>query len=666
MSIISLDIGNDTINGGKLSNNKITNLSGLSDRLIKNNILFEENRYFDIEAYNKRILKNANYKNNIIKDLVENENKFWNKYSNIQIFGMIIDYLNSIWNTEKNKDLIYHIALPNYLYLNKLYLFETALKMTDFNYKFVNQNIGIMLDYGVYKNTREEFKDKPQTILFLNSGDYVTSLFLVLFEHNNFTILNNLDDITIGGESINNAIYNLIIDKINKNKQFSNKINNNFLNNTNQGKKLKYKIYNEIIKNKHKLNFSKTINIFVENILNDLDLDINLSVDEIEDSNYLQNILKKHENIITSITKEIDFDINNIDYLEVLGGNTRFTPLKNILKKKFNQKIKTTLNTEETICRGTLLYALKKNNSKKSNSGRFISNNKLDDISINLINYDIYTLVINSKNKYTILNKYDLIPKVFKTKIKEEKNTKNHIIKIFKNNDLLEMYKINNSKTNLNLSIEINIEYKLKIKITLNNDSNDIILNENFNILINKYKNINLKIIEKYKNMNKELQDIDDSYTKYINLLNILDEYLIKVNTFNANFLSLEQITIINDIQILVNKEITKKILLDYSENIKKYDEKKNLIISIYETVKKQDEIYKEIESKISNFFPIIENSRKYLVENELNDIDKFVKTIKQLKDYLKEIKKNMNTVDESTKIIVLSLIDKTKELLNK
>ena len=58
MSILSLDIGNDNIKGAKFIDNKISILSGTSDRLIKNNILFDVKRYFDFEGYNKKILKN--------------------------------------------------------------------------------------------------------------------------------------------------------------------------------------------------------------------------------------------------------------------------------------------------------------------------------------------------------------------------------------------------------------------------------------------------------------------------------------------------------------------------------------------------------------------------------------------------------------------------------
>ena len=50
---------------------------------------------------------------------------------------------------------------------------------------------------------------------------------------------------------------------------------------------------------------------------------------------------------------------------------------------------------------------------------------------------------------------------------------------------------------------------------------------------------------------------------------------------------------------------------------------------------------------------------------NNLKNMNEFIKLIEQLNYYLKYIRKNLNLIDDSNKLVILSLIEKTKEIIN-
>ena len=557
-SIIFKSIIEFTKNGKKICEDDNHNCIKNIKRLISYN--FKDN----FEEY--KSIYNINKEFKIFDNKIYIFNNYEKKYYSVEelhslILKKIINCAEKQLNININEVIITIPAYFNDIQRNSILL---SLKLISIDcLKIINEPTAASIAYSLQYNN-------DVNILVLDIGGGTTDISLLNIDNVIIDVLNTNGDLLLGGEDFTNKLY---IDL----------------------KKLNYNLDDYKLKELCDKLKCKQIN------------KINLNNFEfIPDDNYFNNIydelLHKIEIKIDEIINLINFSIENIDYIILVGGGSKLDNIYNLIKKKFNKKILNTINNELAICMGASLY------------GNNLLNNKSEIVLIDIVPLSI-GVESNNGLMCTIIEKGSKLP-----------------IKNYK-------YFCNEKDNQLDLDILI---YQGENKLVKDN------------ILIGNFKLCNLKLKEKNKNIIKiEIK---------VNVNGIIEVYAYEKGTSNFNEIRIHNYNKLTNDEILkITKELEKTSIIDnykfnilkleneilkqlkilkyncYYNNFIKLDENEKIDMDTYiKNLQKKFEILKnyeilenkDYEEKILNYKKIIKlNNNKYkmLIDDNNNyDINEY------------------------------------------
>ena len=421
---IGIDIGNYSTKLSNLVNGKINIiLNKSSQRSSKTLMSFKDIRYFGDDAYSLQV---NNYKNTVSDFMITILNNNYDKlylYPNLSnpnlsnpnytlIFNdttyhlspeyLLAMYLNNINNNLKENNIstdYVTLAVPNNFNLYQNNIMLECLKNSGWkNPHIINKSIALGLEYTFYRSGKE-LGEESEPVLFIDFGETSTELSLVECKSWEIVTKNTETIDSISGSSIKQILYEEC------KKEYKTKFKSYVIDGSKQSIKI-YKELNKIIKD---LSINKNSKFIVENINEDQDLIFNLSQTLIE--NYLENNITNLDKSIKTLLTTSNIKLKDIKSIEILGGISRIPFINTWLHKKFNIKIKHTMDAEDSIAKGCCLYSSiisPKIQMKKFSIFKSISNN----ITLNC-----------NKKSFTLFKKNDKIPKSKKISI----NTKNDI-----------------------------------------------------------------------------------------------------------------------------------------------------------------------------------------------------------------------------------------------
>lgn len=428
MSVLCIDFGNSFIKLSKSENGIINVLTDNGSYLINNCLTFKDYRLHGVNAINnnnffstigdlKRMIgleyndiKKIPYINNNI-DQENNFNIKINKHnfdvSIIHLVGMIIDY-----HCNKNKIKKISISVPDNFNQAQRQILVNCCKIFNIDiFSLVNESEAISLDYGFYKIYRQEFNN-DEKVLFINLNQSNLHIFLSVYNQNSINILNSVNNNDLGGCKINEILISFMISEINE--YFSVDISNN--------KKSLLKIIKECEKMKKILSANNEYTFYIESLHNEEDYSKNITKSMFESmlSIYFDQF---NQQIVDFITQQFDNGIN-IDKIELLGGNSRIPKIKNIISSLSISKIESTLNFDQTVCKGMVLY-----NSILNKS------NTLKDFNLVIKSQEKIEIEINNNQKKILIFDSDIIlPKTSKITLNYQRD---YNINIYNNGQLI-------------------------------------------------------------------------------------------------------------------------------------------------------------------------------------------------------------------------------------
>lgn len=434
MSILCIDFGNSCIKSSYSDKGRVEMLLENGNRLINNCITFKENRQYGSVAFNNY----NNSENTVVnlkriiclnKDKLEQtpylQNEKIDKNSGLfriklndkeykicvqHVIGMILKYISNIRNNRKIS-----ISVPDsFNDIQRQILIDSSRAFDLEVFSLVNESQAISLDYGFYKCFKEKF-DQESKVLFISLNETSLSLFITCFSNNQIEVISNSTSYDLGGCKINEILISFMISEINE--YFSTNIERN--------KKALLKIIKECEKAKKILSANTEYLFFIECLYEGEDYSRMISRKNFESmiTIYIENINKF---IQTYLTEQSEIKNNSWNNVELLGGNTRIPILKENIEKLLNVELNSTLNFDETISKGMVLY-----NSIQNGS------NSLKEFKLKLRNDVLNEIVVNDKEKLKIFDIGTYLPKTCKITLPYSLDFQ---IKIFGNGQILNKY----------------------------------------------------------------------------------------------------------------------------------------------------------------------------------------------------------------------------------
>lgn len=516
-------------------------------------------------------------------------------------------------------------------------------------------NIGKSTCEGVPPTASEAFKFEKKIVVFdLGGGTFdITLLNISTISDNlfNFEVIGTNGETDLGGSDFDNLMVDYFIKKFCKKHE---KKEEDIRKNKKECKRLKIKC--EAAK---KL-LSENNEAFV--VLNNFydDIDLNERIMKYEFESICKDLFEKIENITMNLLTELGKEPQDFESVILVGGATRMTGIKNMLKRIFGErKIKDNIDPDEAVAFGATLESAKVEKKEKVNF-------TLQDI----IPYNLGIAVLNQNQEeikkgqkmYTIIKKFSKIPTVskehpFKVTLNEKFRDIN--INIYEGNDkyvennrrldvitISDIHQIGEIEYGIIFGIDVNSKLIVHINFkSLNRKesreirkiTNAIMDGKKKKIKINKSKLIlpmnsvflniqNMKQnIYSSTNLNSKLENLIDCSQEYEQLINNYmtfinenDYVLEKIYVYTKELFNLYSERIMLNSQKLVDKRISKKN--NIPKIINKIKERMKNLISVVGYVADLLDIFIDVRENSKNeFYQILYNFME-LMNNEGNN----------------------------------------------
>ena len=292
----------------------------------------------DIENLSYKIIKSE--KNKPLIE-IEYKNKKYN-FSPEYFSAIILIHLKKIAETyigEKIKNAI--ISVPAYFNSSQKEATKISGEIAGLNIlKLIDEPTAAAIAYG-FNNKFNEVKN----ILVFDLGGGTFDVSILKMEKNNFNVLSINGDSHLGGEDFDQKLIDFCIEKFEKENNVLIRNNHKILH------RLKINCENAKIE----LSFQKETNIYIENIINNIDLDI--KINRIEFEILCKDLFDKLIKPINDCIKNAKLKKEQIDNVILIGGSSKIPKIKEILSNKFNDKILTSknINPQEAVCEGVTI-----------------------------------------------------------------------------------------------------------------------------------------------------------------------------------------------------------------------------------------------------------------------------------------------------------------------
>lgn len=264
-------------------------------------------------------------------------------FSNIQLIAMYLNKLKDITALEINgpvSDCV--ITVPGWFTEVQRRAVLSATEMVGLNcLRLVNDLTAAALGYGITKLDLPE--EKPRNVAFVDIGHSSYSCQIVSFLKGQLTVRGNAFDEHFGGREFDAVIVEKLAE------QFKEKFKIDVF--SNKKALLRLRVAAERCKKVLSANPQAPVNI--ESIMDDRDVSAMVSREEFEQ--WASHLFIRTEDVLNKALEHAGLSIEEIDFVEMVGGTTRIPAIKSTVSKFFGKEISTTLNQDEAMARGAAL-----------------------------------------------------------------------------------------------------------------------------------------------------------------------------------------------------------------------------------------------------------------------------------------------------------------------
>ncbi|EHN03613.1 Sse2p [Saccharomyces cerevisiae x Saccharomyces kudriavzevii VIN7] len=263
-------------------------------------------------------------------------------FSATQLTAMLIDKVkHTVQQETKSTIADVCLAVPAWYTEEQRYNIADSARIAGLNpVRIVNDVIAAAVSYGVFKNDLPGPEEKPRIVGLVDIGHSTYTCSIIAFRKGEMKVLGTAYDKHFGGRDFDRAITEHFAD------QFKDKYKIDIRKNP--------KAYNRILiaaeKLKKVLSANTTAPFSVESVMNDIDVSSQLSRKELEE--LVKPLLERVTNPISKSLTQANLTVNDVDFVEIVGGTTRIPVLKKSISDAFGKPLSSTLNQDEAIAKG--------------------------------------------------------------------------------------------------------------------------------------------------------------------------------------------------------------------------------------------------------------------------------------------------------------------------
>ncbi|CAI4055749.1 adenyl-nucleotide exchange factor SSE2 SKDI_02G2800 [Saccharomyces kudriavzevii IFO 1802] len=263
-------------------------------------------------------------------------------FSATQLTAMLIDKVkHTVQQETKSTIADVCLAVPAWYTEEQRYNIADSARIAGLNpVRIVNDVTAAAVSYGVFKNDLPGPEEKPRIVGLVDIGHSTYTCSIIAFRKGEMKVLGTAYDKHFGGRDFDRAITEHFAD------QFKDKYKIDIRKNP--------KAYNRILiaaeKLKKVLSANTTAPFSVESVMNDIDVSSQLSRKELEE--LVKPLLERVTDPISKSLTQANLTVNDVDFVEIVGGTTRIPVLKKSISDAFGKPLSSTLNQDEAIAKG--------------------------------------------------------------------------------------------------------------------------------------------------------------------------------------------------------------------------------------------------------------------------------------------------------------------------
>jgi heat shock protein 4 len=219
--------------------------------------------------------------------------------------------------------------------------------------RLLNESTAVTLDYGMWKNARNVFDEKPVNVMFVDVGFAGTWVAVVSYTKGKASILSCAYDRELGGRDVDNALI----------EQFAAEFQAKTKMDPRKDVKAMLKLRAAAEKAKQVLTPEGTnkAEVYVEYLMNETDLRTMLSIEQLDA--VVLPLASRIDPVIKRALADSGIKSADIQSVEIIGGSSRMRQFKRAVgaamgldaTKPPNFGVLTTLNADESVARGCAL-----------------------------------------------------------------------------------------------------------------------------------------------------------------------------------------------------------------------------------------------------------------------------------------------------------------------
>jgi len=267
-------------------------------------------------------------------------------FSATQVAAMFLYKMKEVtesWCEAKVNDVV--IAVPSYYTdVHRRAVLDAAEICGLHVLRLMNEHTATALGYGIYRSNDFEEKN-PTTVVFVSVGHTTFSCCVVQFVKGKLVVLSEASDHTLGGRDMDELLIRYFA------AEFEKKHKVDILKN----KKSVLKMEDAVQRTKKILSSNSEATVGVECVYEDYDLNGKITRDVFEE--LCAPLMTKAHAVIDSAIKKCNIPLDEIHYVEIVGGASRVPWIQKLLSEKLGKELSKTVNADESVARGAALQA---------------------------------------------------------------------------------------------------------------------------------------------------------------------------------------------------------------------------------------------------------------------------------------------------------------------
>lgn len=263
-------------------------------------------------------------------------------FSGPQLTGMFFDRVKDTVKTETKGNISdVCLAVPSWYTEEQRYVIADSARIAGLNpVRIVNDVTAAAVSYGVFKPDLPEADQKPRVVALIDIGHSTYTCSIVGFKRGEFKVLGTAWDKQFGGRNFDRAIT----------KHFAEEFKSKYKIDINENPKAYSRVAAAAEKLKKVLSANSAAPFNIESVMNDVDVSSQFSRKELEE--LMEPLLKRVHEPIYNALAQANLKVEDVDFVELIGGTSRVPALKDAITKTFDKQISTTLNQDEAIAKG--------------------------------------------------------------------------------------------------------------------------------------------------------------------------------------------------------------------------------------------------------------------------------------------------------------------------